>query len=56
VKVTRRIVASGAIATVIYWTIKLFALEISATEVLKCKISMYKFELMLLIFEDQWVY
>jgi len=39
VKVTRRIVASGAIVTVIYWTIKLFALEISATEVLKCKIT-----------------
>ena len=30
---------------VIYWTVKLFALELSSTEVLKSKISTYSLEL-----------
>ena len=42
-KLITRIVVFGTITAVIYWTVKLFALELSSTEILKSKISMYSF-------------
>ncbi|KAM7441466.1 Lipase maturation factor2 [Porites harrisoni] len=38
-KLISRIVVFGTITAVIYWTVKLFALELSSTEVLKSKIT-----------------
>lgn len=38
-KVLRRIVTFGTLAAVFYWTVKLFALELSPKHVLKSKIS-----------------
>ncbi|KAJ7373721.1 Lipase maturation factor 2 [Desmophyllum pertusum] len=39
IKVLRRIVAFGTVAAVLYWTIKLFALELSPEHVLKSRIT-----------------